>query len=339
VTRATIGVMGAALLAAAASAASDSVTLRGVPLQGPTGLRLLVADDPAPFVLDLDRRTTERITGLPAGRDRGSTVLRLGKDALVLSYRSCNGCPSGQGVYVLRHGATVATRLGAASEAVASRDGRGVWVLTRRNARRCTIRELGLDGRPRRAARRVSCRVGLVAELPAGLLVNSVGPRGSDAHSELLQRDGHVARFADWQPRPVVANIVLSGSDRRAPLILHDMRTGADGRLRWPARRDYGLSETTGDPNAARAIVDFAKYSPKHMLDLWLLDTRTRGWRHLPDMPAHIIPKATDVEWTPDGRVVILTSNIVGVWRPGAPHIELTRVKPPKQPGRAFVIW
>jgi hypothetical protein len=103
----------------------------------------------------------------------------------------------------------------------------------------------------------------------------------------------------------VVGNLVLSGADRHTPLILHDLGTGASSRLRWPSRPDYGLGEVSGDPNGRLAIVEFAKYSPEHRVDLWLLDTRTRRWQHLPGMPAPMVPKITDVQWTTDGRVVV----------------------------------
>jgi hypothetical protein len=99
----------------------------------------------------------------------------------------------------------------------------------------------------------------------------------------------------------VVGNLVLRGADRHTPLVLHDVGTGASARLRWPSRADYGLGEATGDPKGRLAIVEFAKYSPEHRLDLWVLDTTTRRWRHLPDMPAPMVPKATNVQWTADG--------------------------------------
>jgi hypothetical protein len=73
--------------------------------------------------------------------------------------------------------------------------------------------------------------------------------------------------------------------------------------------------------------------------DLWLLDTPTGGWQHLPDMPARAIRKTTDVHWTSDGRVVILAANALGVWRPGETHLAVRRVPLPKQPGIQFVVW
>ena len=144
------------------------------------------------------------------------------------------------------------------------------------------IREVGLDGRPRRAARPVRCRTGLVAELPAGLLVNSMGAGGRDWHSALLRPDGGIVRLGDPQVQPVVGNLVLRGADRHTPLVLHDLGTGASSRLRWPSRPDYELDEVTGDPNGRLAIAEFANYSPGHRVDLWLLDPRTRRWRQLP---------------------------------------------------------
>jgi hypothetical protein len=97
--------------------------------------------------------------------------------------------------------------------------------------------------------------------------------------------------------------------------------------------------DVTAEQGRRLAVVEFGKFSPKHSLDLWLLDPTRRRWKHLPGMPAPIVPKATDVEWMADGRVVIVTGNVVGVWRPGTARLAVGRVKAPKQPGSEFVIW
>jgi hypothetical protein len=316
-----------------------ALPLGGVPLVGPTGLRLLIADVPAPFVLEVDQGTIQPITGLPTEGERGVTVLPVGNDALVVSFRLCNRCRPDASVSLVRRGSATATWLNTALQAVPSHDGQGLWLLSSQGTSRCTIREVGLDGRPRRAARQVSCRTGLVAELSAGLLVSAMGAGGRDWHGALLGSDGAVVRVGDPQAQPVVGNLVLSGADRHTPLVLHDVGTGARSRLRWPSRPDYGLGEVTGDPNGRLAIVEFAKYSPEHRLDLWVLDTTTRRWQHLPDMPARMVPKATDVRWTTDGRVVLLSSNLLAVWRPGEPRLAVGRVRSSRQPGGNFLIW
>jgi hypothetical protein len=313
-----------------------SLRLRGIPLQSPTDLRLLVADLP-PFVLDLDRGTAQPITGLSAGGDRGVTVLPASDHALVLSYRFCNSCRTG--VYLLPRGSTHATRLATALEAVASRDGEDIWMLNRRDARHCTVREVGVDNRLRRTARRVSCRTDLVAEVPSGLFVSNTGPGGRDEHNALLKEGGGVVRLPYQRAQPVVGDLLLTGVDRRTPLLLHDVRGGAPHRLRWPSGRGYSFGEVTGDPRGGLAIVEFAKFSPEHRLDMWLLDTTTRRWQHLPGMPAHLVPKATDVQWTADGRVVVLSGDVLGVWRPGASRFSVRQVKASKQPGSEFVAW
>ena len=321
------------------AASSASLSLRGVPLRAPTHLRLLVADAPAPFVLDVDGGSSRPITGLPTDGDRGASVDAVGEDALVSSVRLCNRCRPDGGVYVVRRGSTAATRLGRLLEAVSSRDGEGVWTLGRRDASRCTIRELDLDGGLRRPARQARCRTDLVAALPAGLLISSVGPLGRDAHSALIEPSGHIVRLGAPHVQPVVGNFVLSGADRHTPLVLRDVRSGARHRLPWPSGPGYSLAEVTGGPNGRLAIVRFARFSPRHILDMWLLDTRTRRWEHLPGMPARIVPKATDVEWTPDGRVVILAGEALGVWRPGWPELAVARVRGANQPGSNFIVW
>ena len=85
--------------------------LRGVPLDTATGLRLLVADDPAPFLFDVDRGTARPVTGLPSDGDRVVWVLPVGDDAVVVSDRTCNGCPDA-GVYRVGHDTTRPSRPG-----------------------------------------------------------------------------------------------------------------------------------------------------------------------------------------------------------------------------------
>ena len=131
--------------------------LQGVPLAGPTGLRLLVASDP-PRLLDVDRGTSRPVGGIPAGQDPFS-VFEVGRSAVVAGDRQ---------VFVLRRGASRATPVGRGGQAVGSLDGRGVWLLE--HGRRCTLREVSLDGRARRPARRVPCTIGLLADTPLGLL-------------------------------------------------------------------------------------------------------------------------------------------------------------------------
>jgi hypothetical protein len=256
----------------------------------------------------------------------------------VLSYPLCDHCRQDPGLYLVRRGATAATQLGTNLQVAAARDGQGVWMVGGGDATRCTISEVGLDGRRRRAARPVPCETELVAELPAGLLVSYAAAGGSDSSSAVLKPDGGRIPLRDPQPQPVGGDLVLSGADRSVPLVLTEVGSAASHRLSWPSRPDYSLGEVTADPNGRRAVVEFAN-AAQQRLDLWLLDTATRRWRHLPGMPASLSPKATHVQWTADGRLVVLAEAEVAVWRPGEPRFAVRRVKPPTQPDRRFVIW
>jgi hypothetical protein len=146
--------------------------LAGLPLQR-TGLRLLVASDPRPFVVDLDQDRVQPVTGLPTNGERVVSVLPVGQHAVIVSDRVCTSCrPPGPEVYGIWRGSTSAVRLGSSQEVVAAREGRAVWLLGHQTATSCTLRQVGLDGRLRRPARPVSCTTKL-GELPAGLLVAS----------------------------------------------------------------------------------------------------------------------------------------------------------------------
>ena len=88
-------VVAGVLLVAGSAGAARSVqplpVLSGVPLSGPTHLRLIVADGP-PFILDIDRRTVRLVPGVATRRDTvGALPTRGG--ALALVYRPCSHCP------------------------------------------------------------------------------------------------------------------------------------------------------------------------------------------------------------------------------------------------------
>jgi hypothetical protein len=325
--------------------------LTGVPLRGPTGLRLLITGELVPIVLDLDRGTIQPITGLPTGKDRQVRIEAVGQDAVVVSERPrpVNDPLRVADVFRVRHGGTVATRLGVGADAVASRDGRGVWLLSYQDktSNRCILSQVALDGRRRRPAWPMPCQTRLLYELPAGLLI--------DDGDALVKADGAVVGLHDLYAQPVGGNLVLRGAQAGAPIILADVGGGARWRLRYPSRLDgpwAGMGPVRPHPDGRLAVVGFGDPvdpGPEQALDVWLLDLSTRRWRQLPDMPARVALKATDMRWTTDGRLVILAelvgaeasaqSTVVGVWRPGEPRVAVRQVKLPPEAGGSFVVW
>jgi hypothetical protein len=323
------------------------------PPQAPTGLRLLVADDPAPFVLDVDSGAIRPVTGLPTGADRSTHVESVGGDAVVVSRRGCRGsdCDADPDVYLVRRGGTVATRLGAALDVEWSRDGRGVWLLRRRDATRCVLGQVGLDGRQRRPARPLPCEAVLIEELPAGLLVYGPARRnGGDPYSALVTADG-VRRLPVVVDGVAGRNLVLSTVEPGRVVALTDVRSGASHRLPWPSRLDdHVMGLVGGHPGGRLAHVAFypALDGAEQTLDVWLLDVTTRRWRQLPGMPLRLAPSKPQLRWTADGRLLLLAgvtgepAGRVAVWRPGEPRLAVRHVRlpmPERHSGFRFAIW
>jgi hypothetical protein len=290
--------------------------------------------------------------GLPSDGDRVVWVLPVGDDAVVVSDRTCNGCPDA-GVYRVGHDTTVATRLGAALDVVAASDGRAVWLLGHQARAGCALREVGLDGRPRRPARPFPCTTRLVGETSAGLLVMT-GPSadGSDWHSVLVEPAGRATSRLPVPAAQAVAGggrLVLGSARPGQPLTLADLRASASYRLAWPSRLEAGTDEVRVHPNGRLVVVGFADPALPgggQGLDEWLLDTTTRRWRQLPDMPAEVALKFTSMSWTGDGRLVFLArtadvGDVVAVWRPGQPRIAVGKVELPTRSGGSdsFVAW
>ena len=328
--------------------------LLGVPLQGPSGLRLLVANDPTPFVLDVDTGAIQPVAGLPTDDDRSTHVESVGEHAVVVSRRDCRGsaCDADSVAYLVRHGGTVATRLRAALDVEWSRDGRAVWLLSRGDATHCVLSQVGLDGRQRPPARPLPCEAVLIEELPAGLLVYGSASRGGgDPYSALVTADGALRRLPVVVDGVAGGNLVLSTVEPGKLIALTDVRSGVSHRLPWPSELDaHVMGLIGGHPDGRLAHVAFypALDRAEQTLDVWLLDLTTHRWQQLPDMPLRLAPSKPQLRWTADGRRLLRAgragapAGVVAVWRPGDPRIAVRQVKlpgPERLSGYRFAIW
>jgi hypothetical protein len=328
--------------------------LPGVRLEGPTGLRLLVASDPTPVVLDVDSGAIQPVTGLPVDDDRSVHLESEGEDAVVVTRRECRGsdCDTDSVVYLVRHGSTVATRLGAATDVELAADGQGVWLLGRRDASHCTLGQVGLDRQPRRPTRPAPCDTVLIDDLPAGLLVYGTAPGdGGGPYSALVTADGAFHRLPRVVDGMADGNLALSTVERGRLVALTDLRGGVSHQLPWPSTLDdHVMGLVDGHPDGRLASVAFypARNRAEQTLDIWLLDLVTRRWRQLPDMPLRLAPSKPQLRWTADGRLLLLAglpdepASVVAVWRPGQPRIATRRVQlpsPDRRSGYRFAIW
>lgn len=311
--------------------------LRGVPLTGATGLRLLVANDP-PILFDVDTGRITPVSGLSTRDNPALSVLAVGKDAVVWLDRRAPAkkVPAAE-IYVVRHGRSTAARIASGWDIAPAADGQAVWVKSFADRRRCVLRELALSGH-RLRSRPVPCSTRLINGGSGALLV-----QGSSVvdplTSRTLLRTGGI-----WA---IAGKYALTSSGCCHPLTLTDLRTGKRRHLPWPSQIS-GIDQAAVRPNHDLLAIDFANpaYQDTQVMDAWLLDPAAGSLEHLPDMPATVALKFTSMSWTSDGRLVWLAETaghvVVAVWRPGEKRIAVRRAPglPVRDSGSdSFVVW
>jgi hypothetical protein len=319
-----------ALLALSAAAGGEPRPLSGTPA-GETGLRLLVADEP-PFVLDVDAGTAMRVPGIPK-LDRGvSWVVGVGGRAGVVVADSFDDARlSDARLYAVLGGAPRATPLGSGRDVVPAADGSSIWVKRRTGRARCTLRHVGLDGRTLGAARTFPCASTIYDGGDVGLVVSRTRVIDPATGRTLLRTRWGIVAVAG-------RTLVLKGPDTQLTLL--DADTRAERRLPWPSILT-GIDEPAADPSGRYVALAFANPAweggPQQAFDAWLLDTKTGGVTQLPSMPAFVELKRTSMEWTADGRLVLLgeyrARAFVAIWRPGEKELAVKTVRLPQRAG------
>lgn len=318
--------------AACASAQADSAppALRGVPLTGPTGLQLLVAANP-PFLLNVDTGRVKPVTGIRVSDGPVLSVMAVGRGAVVwVDRRDGEVVPSAE-LYAIRRGWTRAVRIGSGWEVAPARGGRAIWVKRYASLHDCRLAKLTLAGEPR-ATRSMPCSRHVE---PAGNGALVVG-RGGAVDPETGRRlpiSGGVLTLSK--------RIVVTVGGQHGPLRTVDVRTGRRHSLGWPSRigrrgTQGGLDGAVVAPDGTMAI-GFAdpawELAGTQVADVWLLDPATRRFTHLPDLPAAVALKGTSMQWSHDGRLVLLAEtgrgSVIAVWRPGDRRLAVRRVRIP----------
>jgi hypothetical protein len=311
---------------AAADRADEPVPLRGVPLTGKTGLRLLVADDP-PFVFDVDSGNVSRVSGLRA-LDRGvrSVVGIAGRSAVVVAHFAGDG-----GLYSVRGRGVRATYLGTGRKVAPAADGRSVWITKVVGRDHCALRHVALAGRELGGNRSFPCASTFESAGALGVVVNRT--------RVLDPRTGRTVLTTRWGVLAAAGRkLVLAGPGRRFTLL--DAATGTEQTFSWPSIVG-GLDRPAVDPRGRYVALAFAdpawEGGGTQALDVWVLDVRTGSLAQLPGMPALVSLKATDMNWTDDGRLVLLGESegrdVVAVWRPGEARLGVRTVRMPKRSG------
>jgi hypothetical protein len=333
--------------------------LTGRVLTGPTGL-LIVADgnDGPPFILNVDRQTVGTVQGLGLPLRRATVQSPLvgslspapgGVMAAVQHAHSQTEfliAPDG----AVRHIATLATH--ARDNTLAARDADATWVLTWPHRGPCTLR-LVPGTRP---AVPVACG-SLAADTTAGVWIatahqwaivdpltgrtrahaavklpaypaDQVGDQLFALHGDLAfeSLDQHSVGVRGGQPRKLSLVNLIAGHRRQ---------------LVWPSY--FGdVIRVVPEPHGPLVAVDFgspAYPGPAQAEDVWMLDTTTGTFTHLPGYPARVDIKFSDIAWTTDERLVIIAQGggrtVLGLWKPGQATLRLRTV--PSRDGYHFV--
>jgi hypothetical protein len=316
----------AALALAATAGASRPAPLHGVPLGEPTGLRLVLPEQP-PVVFDVDKGTATRVRGISANRNVVGVVGVDGRGAVV----AVEGDWPNDVLYGIR--GSQATRLGTGARVTPAAGG-AVWIERFVDAAHCTLRKVGLDGRVLRAPRRFPC--GTVSDPAGGRLGLVVG------RTRVV--DPATARTVARTRLGILAvagrKLVLAGPGKRTTV--RDAVSGRERSVRWPSILG-GRDAPAIDPTGRYVVLAFAdpawEGGPEQALDLWLLDVATARLAQVPSMPALVGLKSTSVRWSRDGRLVLLAGtdegDVVAVWRPGARDLAVKKVATPNRDGNA----
>jgi hypothetical protein len=329
---ALLGVV-ATLAFAAAALSREPMPLRGSPLAGATGLRLVVADSP-PFVFDVD---TGAVTRLPRirGATLGYSVLAVSQEAaVVVGWGAVSG---NKQLSLVRARRPVAISLGTARDVVRAANGTGLWVTRVLGPGRCVLQRIGFDGR-KTPPRPIACRTVIQPGGSLGLVVR---------RAQVI--DPFTGRALISSRRPVLAvagkRLLLTGlGPADAPdgtLALVDTVTGSERMLRVPNEIGSRGSYPAVDPRGRYIAIDLAnpswKLSGAQVLDVWVIDTATAAVLHVPALPAFVSLKRTSMQWTHDGRLVLLGEDddraFVAVWRPGQRTLPLKVVALPERNG------
>jgi hypothetical protein len=322
--------------------ASSPTRLTGPPL-GTTHLRLVASENTGPaFVVDVDTGKTSAVAGLgvPSRQSMWSPTLDplmaiAGGALAVVTNQACQHCAITEDDYLIATNGS-ARRLATRSfprlqgtRATARVPGSTAeWVLTWPHRGPCTLRLVPSD----HAAVTVPCG-NLGPILPSGIALWThhdhqgiiVNPLTGSVRSHLNARYvydpiGHGLAIESAQP-PYASSLSLV-----------NVTTGRRRTLGWPSSLDFGYRVIPA-PHGPLVAIEFADpaYTPHatagveqtigQAADIWLLDTRTATFTHVPGFPILELLKWSGVAWTTDNRLVIVAKGggrtAIGVYTPG----------------------
>jgi hypothetical protein len=277
-----------------------------------------------PSILDVDAGTLLRVPGITHGPHPVLWVAPAPRGAVAVVI----GPRSEHGVLIRPDGST--RKLATGTSLVASWNSAAGWALDRRRGGGCTLR-LVPGNRP---AIHAPCG-SLDGDGEAGVVIRT-------ASSDVLvdHRTGHVRLRVRGDGSEIVSlhgglvfEEIYTPLDGQSTLSLVDLHAGRHRLLRWPS----ALSDIDGviaQPHGPLVAVGFASLASNPQgEDIFLLDTRTGHFSHVPGYPRLEDLKRSSVAWTSDDRL-ILTIHLnnrtrLGIYRPGDHIVSLRALRLP----------
>jgi len=340
--------------------------LSGPALATPTHMFIVASNNGvSPLVVNVDRQTVHAVPGLrvpssyttPWGPRVELLRATAGGAVALVSRQSCQRCVLSQAEYLIgtdgsaRRIATLPRIAVGATGTIETAPARGrpaIWLLRWPRAGPCSLRLIpGSAG-----AVHVPCG-NIAAETQAGLWIGDAS--GEVIVNPLTGRT--VARIAvspagvGTALYPLWATLALENSGLQpggslgtqfGHLRLVSLTGGDRRQLVWPSY--FGnIIRVVPEPDGPLVAVDFgspAYPGPAQAEDIWILNTTTATFTHLPGYPAQVDIKASNVVWTNDDRLVIVAHGggraVVAIWKPGQATLPL-RTMPNRLGYNAFI--
>lgn len=317
-------------------------TLAGTPLAATTPLRLVVAENGAAVsIVDVGHGTVLAVRGLAHG-DVTLSAYRGGVLADVTHW-TCPACrggaadfPNRQTDYLIEPDGSArpiaSFALGRHDSTTAAFRSDATWVLYWPHRGPCTLR---LEPGVLRTVRVPCGDLGPATAQGLWLWNGNVG----------MLVDPVSGRVRERLSTPNALTVLPGGLALESPyepttprLVLLDIATGARRPLGWPSIFNFGF-EAFPEPHGPLVAIEFgepylAAPNPETInqgTDVWVLNTRTGAFTHVPGFPIRESIKISGLAWTAGDQLVAVAlgesgPGAIGLWRPGQRTIRVGAV-------------
>jgi hypothetical protein len=287
--------------------------LSGRELRRPSNLILLSGES----VLDVDSGRAQPVSGLPRHNDQTAWGFSAGDQAFIQI--DCSACSSPE-VFGLDGSLGQATSIGYGFAAPADD---GIWFTKFLTDSTCLLMKTTLSGATLIQERPFECGFTLVEH--SSLVLVAFATDGTWA---FIDPNTLESSFTAPKILGVIGERILVSDQSGVALV--DPASDSETRTLLPTevgQPSYGVPSPDGKV-VAISFEHPAWPGPRQRMDVWLLEVDTMEWSRLPSMPIAAALKATDLDWTPDGRLVIFGSfedvgHAIAVWEPGQTELEI----------------